>query len=117
LRSWKPEAGKYDLVVSHFVLDCFSTDEVELLVERVRPAMESGAMWVISEFAVPERGAVRGFSILLVGFLYCAFGLLTGLTIRRLPGYARILSERGFELVAQRERLFGVLRSELWRRS
>jgi SAM-dependent methyltransferase len=114
LRGWKPECAEYDLVVSHFFLDCLTTEEVGALAAAVRPSLTAGARWVVSDFAVPEGSAGRLAGRLLVGFLYRAFGLLTGLRVRQLPDHAAALTRAGFVLVRRREFLFGVLMSEEW---
>jgi ubiquinone/menaquinone biosynthesis C-methylase UbiE len=106
----------FDLVVSHFFLDCFSEAEVALLLARVNDAVEKTAMWVISDFAIPQRGLARLFGAWIVRGLYLAFGLLTGLKTRRLPDHARVMREAGWMLEDRRELLHGLLISERWRR-
>ncbi len=103
----------FDLVCTHFLLDCFGQGDVEALVAQVRRRMPRGR-WVISEFAVPG-GAMRLPALLLVRALYLVFGVLTGLTTRSLPAYAQVLRANGLVLVQSRERLGGILRAELWR--
>ena len=117
LRNWQPHKAKYDLVVSHFLLDCFSTEEVTKLIVRILPNLKSVATWVLSEFAIPEKKIARIFARLLVNFLYSAFGLLTGLQIRKLPDHATALKANGFDLIMANAQLFGVLQSELWQYS
>jgi cyclopropane fatty-acyl-phospholipid synthase-like methyltransferase len=117
-RAWRPRQDsrppRYDLVVTHFFLDCLATDEVRALAERLRDAVEPRGIWVVSEFAVP-RGL---FGLLvasqLVRALYWAFGLLTGLEQRTLPDYDAALREAGFILARQRSWLGGLLVSQLW---
>ena len=113
-RLWQPNREDYDLVVSHFFLDCLTTGEVRLLAYKVRGAMGPGARWAISEFAIPENRFGRWFARPLIAALYQAFGLLTGLRVRRLPDHAGALSEAGFELTRRRTWLSGLLTSELW---
>src|ERR1700679_3274982 len=109
IRSWRPENGDvYDLVVSHFFLDCLTAEEVEALagsvrLSLVRRGLTEGAQWVVSDFAVPEGWAGRLAGRLLVGFLYRAFGVLTGLRIRRLPDHAAALKSAGFVMERRRE--------------
>lgn len=115
-RAWQPQpAASYDLVVTHFFLDCLSTEEVASLACRVRTATEPDALWVISEFAIPETWFGRWFARPLVWVLYWAFGLLTGLEQRRLPGHPIALREAGFVLAQRRTLLGGMLASEIWR--
>lgn len=108
------ELRPYDLIATHFFLDCLTTEEVLALAGRVRTAAAPNAVWVISEFAIPHGWFGRLFARPLVSSLYRAFGLLTGLRQRRLPDHASALRAAGFELVRRRTWFFGLLVSELW---
>ena len=114
-RAWQPANGEpYDLVVTHFFLDCLTTVEVRSLAERIRSASAPDSVWVVSDFAIPRGFFGRIVARPLVSALYVAFGLLTGLKIRSLPDHADALSEAGFRLSRRRTRLWGLLVSELW---
>ena len=104
----------FDLVATHFLLDCLTTREVESLAMRVREAMTQDAMWVISEFAIPDNWYGRLIAKPLVSALYLAFGFLTGLGIRQLPEHRNALRKSGFVLTRQQKRMWGLLVSELW---
>jgi hypothetical protein len=110
-----PEAP-FDLVVSHFFLDCFHESELHSLVCRVNEAVDEGATWIVSDFAIPQRPVVRQLGTVIVRGLYLAFGLLTGLRTRRLPDHGRVMREAGWTLENRRELLLGLLVSERWRR-
>ena len=109
------QEDSFDLVVTHFVLDCLSEAEVETLVRSVCPHLSRPAWWVVSEFRVPDRGMLRILGRVLIRSLYCAFRLLTGLRVRRMPDYAAALRRAGFYLEAQQLQLRGLLAGELWR--
>ncbi len=113
-RAFLPES-RFDLVVTHFFLDCLSDREVHELVERIAPALEPGAQWVVSEFAVPD-GWFKWLAWAFVRGLYLAFRLLTGLRVTRLPRYAVALEEFGFRRLSAKKLLGGVLVSEVWQR-
>jgi hypothetical protein len=121
-RRWRPAATKgpssvlcrYDLVVSHFFLDCLTTEEIRSLARDVMATVEPGALWIVSEFAVPAGRFGRWVAAPLVAVLYCAFGLLTGLHVRRLPDHRSALKDAGFRLRQTRRWLGGLLVSELW---
>ena len=106
--------GNYDLVVTHYFLDCFTTEEVKSLVERVAAVASPGASWLVSEFQVPGRGLRRLPAMLLVKALYLSFGILTGLSTNRLPNYAMALETGGFRRMRQTLAIGGLLVSELW---
>ena len=118
IREWQPtledETHAYDLIATHFFLDCLTTAEVVTLAARLREVVAPDALWVVSEFALPEGwgGALLGRP--LVGALYLAFGWITGLTVRSLPDHSTALGDAGFQLVERRARLGGLLVGELW---
>src|SRR5579863_4397150 len=78
VRLWEPGGLGYDLVVSHFFLDCLTTDEVAALAQRLRASLAPQAQWLISEFAVPENRFGRLVATPLVRGLYGAFRVLAG---------------------------------------
>jgi len=104
----------YDLVVTHFFLDCLTTAEVQSLAARLRPVVSPSALWVVSEFAIPPGWPGHLIARTLVAGLYLSFGLLTGLAVRTLPGHPAALRAAGFTLLDRRTRLAGILVSELW---
>ncbi len=110
-----PEAP-FDLIVSHFFLDCFSEEELTALLTPVNHAAAQDAMWVVSDFAIPQRPLARQAGKLIIGGLYLAFGLLTGLGTRHLPDHGRVMREAGWRLDDRRTLLLGLLVSERWRR-
>ena len=114
IRLWKPANPPYDLVVTHFFLDFLTTDEVRALARRLREAVSPSALWVVSEFFVPEGRFGRTVARPVVAGLYLGFRQLTGLQVRSLPDHPRALGEAGFALRARRPRLGGLLASELW---
>jgi SAM-dependent methyltransferase len=104
----------YDLIVSHFFLDCFFPEELEPLLDRVLPHALPGAQWVVSEFAIPRNPLAAFLARTLIGLLYKMFALLTGLRVRELPDYSAALRRRGLLLRHHHRYLAGLLCSQLW---
>lgn len=113
-RAWQPGDSPYDLIATHFFLDCLTTTEVRSLAEKLRGVLSDSGVWVISEFAVPEGWYGRLLARPLIWLLYRAFGLLTGLSVRSLPDHTTALRAAGFILKCRRSLLFGILASEMW---
>ena len=114
-RTFTPPLRDYDLVVTHFFLDCLSATETVDLIRRVRSHLAPEAKWLISEFQVPNRNSVRAaFARVLIAALYKAFRLLTGLRVRQIPPWRDLLEENGFVPASGTQFLAGVLISELW---
>jgi SAM-dependent methyltransferase len=117
-REWEPGATTadlpFDLIATHFFLDCLTTEEVRSLATKLRRIASPSALWVVSEFAVPSNLFGHVVARPMVRLLYQAFAALTGLSVRTLPDHAAALREGGFCLQQQRTLLGGLLSSELW---
>lgn len=109
-----PRGQPYDALITHFFLDCLSTADVQRLAESIRSALDPRAVWIISEFAIPNGPAALPAKA-LVAALYAAFHFITGLRTRTLPDYAAALSRAGFILDHRQRFLGGLLVSDLWR--
>jgi hypothetical protein len=103
----------YDLIVTHFFLDCLTTAEIASLCVRFASHLAPGTRWLVSDFRIPD-GAMRLPALALVRMLYLTFRLLTGLRTSSLPDHAAALATAGFTLTAQQHSLAGLLTSELW---
>lgn len=105
---------RYDLVVTHFFLDCFSDVQTRMLVNAIRDVCAPSAKWLVAEFRQPDRGWRKWHGRCWLETMYFFFGITTGLNTRRLPDYRAALTAAGFEL-----REFGLayaqmIGSELW---
>lgn len=96
---------EYDLIVTHFFLDCFDETDLEPLIVRLASAATPRARWLISEF--------RGNGWLVRG-LYVFFRITTGLRTRRLVDHHPLLKRHGFRMVSHEDSWRGLLTSELW---
>jgi SAM-dependent methyltransferase len=104
-----------DLVVTHFFLDCLTQPDVNALIARFASTVRPGTLWLLSDFAIPAKPMLRPLAAIYIRSLYLAFRLLTGLRTTHLPDPQTALAAAGFERVARRERLGGLLYTELWR--
>ncbi len=107
--SLPPGAERFDLVVTHFFLDCLSTAQVREVLRGVRPHLAPGATWIVSEFGTPAPWAAW-----IVRSLYLGFRLLAELRVTALPEYARVLREEHFTQTRQTLFLGGLLISSVW---
>lgn len=97
--------GEYDLIVTHFFLDCFDARDQARLLERVSRAAGPQARWVVSEFRKPG---------ILVAALYFFFRIATGLRTRELADHHGWFERHGFRLERVESAWGGRLSSELW---
>jgi ubiquinone/menaquinone biosynthesis C-methylase UbiE len=103
------KAAEYDLIVTHFFLDCFDEHDAAVLIDRIAVTAKPNARWLISEFRV-----ANGWSGLIVAALYRFFRITTGLKTRRLIDHRPLLRQHGFTLEKEEGARAGLLISELW---
>jgi SAM-dependent methyltransferase len=108
-----PLAGRYDLVITHFFLDCLTQADLDTLVTRVAPTLAPGGLWLVSDFRIPT-GFMRLPALALIRGLYFGFRVLTGLRTMKLPDHATPLTRSGLIRVAHRHSFAGMLTTELW---
>lgn len=116
IRRFIPTGKDYDLVVSHFFLDCLTDGEVTGLIARLSRRMTQDAIWLVSEFAVPEKGWRRLAARMLIRSLYFTFFVLTRLRVRQIPNYAQHFNDNGFHGAEKAVYLDGMLITEVWER-
>ncbi len=116
LKSFDPPESAYDLVVTHFFLDCFTDGEVAELASRLASWSTPQAQWIVSEFQEGRGRFARCWTRLVVRALYAAFRVTANLQVNRLPRYEEALAASGFRLQRREQALGGLLRSSLWKR-
>jgi cyclopropane fatty-acyl-phospholipid synthase-like methyltransferase len=109
------ESSAYDAVVTMFVLDCFSPEDVGRLVERLSASLRPNGLWLFADFSIPAGGWRRLRARLWVSFLYAFFRWRTGLTVRELPPSEDILHAAGFSAVDATTLQRGLLRTAVYR--
>src|SRR3954468_6858375 len=66
---------RYDLIATHFFLDCFGDDEIHEVIHAIASHAAGNPTWLVSEFQIPQRGLARLAGSLVIGGLYLAFRL------------------------------------------
>ena len=106
--------GPYDLVVTHFVLDVFTAEEVTALAAKIRDAAPN-CTWSLSEFRICKKPAIaRAASKACIWVMYAFFRVAAGVRVMAVPEYRRVLQDQGFTRVDTRQAWRGFLSSELW---
>lgn len=113
-REFIPPENDYDLVVSHFFLDCFTAAEISDLLDHITPNLQPGTRWIVSDFNIPAGKFASYAGRIIIRSLYAAFGLITGLAVRQLPDYEKVLKDQQLELVQSKDLLGGLLVSQMW---
>jgi len=104
----------YDLVVTHFFLDCLTDENLNALIAKINPQLAPGATWLLSEFNIPTAQPAATLARIVIATLYRAFRILTGLKTQSLPDYASAFRRNGFLITNRKSFLRGLLIAELW---
>jgi SAM-dependent methyltransferase len=114
--SWAPN-DRYDLIVTHFLLDCFGVQQVGRIVAKLAQAATPNAAWLLADFRVPEAGFARWHARAWLAVMYSFFRSVARIEARDLVDPSPFLRAEAFVLERQHVFRFGMLKSELWRKS
>jgi len=113
---WQPRGAGFDLVATHFFLDCFRRDQLEALVSNIARSTLPDACWLYSDFCVPPRGWRRWRAGAIIASMYLFFRLAAGLSATCLAPVDDLIEAAGFSSAGRHLSNFGLLRAELWMR-
>lgn len=116
LPDWHPPPSTFDLVVTNFFLDCFDGELLERVVGRIAAGSTATGQWILTDFAMPSLALPRLAARASLWTMYRFFRATTRLPARSLDYPAPHLQAHGFRNTRTRDRLWGFLTSQLWRR-
>jgi ubiquinone/menaquinone biosynthesis C-methylase UbiE len=116
LPDWIPPPRAFDAIVTHFFLDCFAPRELDGVVGSLADSARRGAVWLLSDFAVPPRGLARHRARAVHALMYAFFRRITKVRARRVTDPAPLLVANGFELAGRKSAEWGLLRADRWER-
>jgi hypothetical protein len=85
VREFERHSAGYDLIVTHFFLDCFNDEELAQVMARIANWRKTDALWVVFEFCEGQAMIYHLWTRELIRSLYAAFWFTTGLRLTRLP--------------------------------
>ena len=108
---------RFDLIVTAFVLDCFTEQTLQQLIPRLAASLTPEASWYFADFRQPASGwrALRAQAWLRV--TYAFFRWQTSIESVSLVDPEPLLFGQGFRKVAERQRRFGMLVTRLYERT
>src|SRR5437660_4295638 len=109
------QAGPFDVVVTHFFLDCFRAEQLNRIVRAIADQTSAGASWLLADFRVPADGLARLRAKTILWLAYAFFRIVTRLPAKRITPPDCLLEKHGFALEKRIIREHGLLHSDLWR--
>ena len=104
---------QYDLICTHYFLDCFEEEELCLMLSKLRGLLSKEGEWHFTDFYLDESSSF--IKTKFVGFLYFFFRILCGLKVKKLPDFKKLFN--GTELKGETEKYFfrGLLRTAIYK--
>jgi ubiquinone/menaquinone biosynthesis C-methylase UbiE len=117
LLRWSPEENRYDLIVTHFFLDCFAGFELEKIVANLARAATRDAVWLLADFSIPPASLANLHARTWLWSMHYFFRTVAGINARRLTNPSPFLEAHRFRCADRRDSRFGLVKSEMWQRS
>src|SRR5215207_7803568 len=73
LLKWPAPTESFDLLVSHFFLDCLRPEQLAQLVPRLAMACSPDARWLLADFCEPPAGAAKWRARFILRAMYLFF--------------------------------------------
>ena len=111
--NWSPRKS-YDLLVTHFFLDCFSGRELQAIIAKLASAAEPGAVWLIADFTIPRKRFARAYARLWLRIMYTFFRATAGIAAKELVDPIPYLDGYGFTRASENLSRGRMLRSDVY---
>ncbi len=109
--------GPFDIVATHYFLDQFTGEALPQVMSAIDGLLVSGGCWLYTDFAPATGGPVRRrVQAGATRGLYEFFGVVCGLTARRLPPIGNQFRALGYEEVRRAEFCGGWIEAIAYRR-
>jgi hypothetical protein len=105
--------GRYDAVLTPFLLDNLTNGTLQHLLANVKPALNEGALWLDCDF----RNTQRPGNKILLKSMYFFFGIWCGVAARRLPDVDAGFRLSGFEPISSTDFSKGLIRATVYKMS
>jgi ubiquinone/menaquinone biosynthesis C-methylase UbiE len=116
IMDWQSNRASYNLIVTHFFLDCFDQSQLGVVIDKIDSLAAPNARWLISDFNLPPGGFARLHARIWLRVMYSFFRVAAHLQTRELVPFAPLLRDRDFHLAARRDSPFGLITAQLWQR-
>ncbi|MGJ8653212.1 MAG: class I SAM-dependent methyltransferase [Opitutaceae bacterium] len=105
----------FDLIVTLFFFDNFTTDVAVKYYQQLASAAHPDAYWLIADFQIPATGWRKWRAKIWLNTLYGFFRIFAGLEVSQLPNYKAILKADNIECIALDKSCGDMLFSGLYR--
>jgi SAM-dependent methyltransferase len=114
---WVPPQKSYDVVVTHFFLDCFTSGQLPAVVEKIGNAANPNARWLFADFAIPTKALGGVHARVWLRIMYSFFRAVADLEANELADASALIRANGFRLCEEKVTRLGLIKSQVWERN
>lgn len=116
ITQWHASENHYDLVVTHFVLDCFPEAKLAGVIKKLARAATDDANWLLADFCIPPTRYATARARIWVAIMYLFFRVTTQIEASQLIDPTPFMRAERFALARPHFFQKGMLKSEMWRK-
>jgi ubiquinone/menaquinone biosynthesis C-methylase UbiE len=109
-----PVQNSFDLIITPYILDCFTTPELDVIFPLLSGLLKDGGQWLFCDFHIPQKGVSRIFSSAAVRMLYVFFRLTCGIRVKKLPEFDKYFEVCKFRISREKYFLGGLLTGRVY---
>jgi ubiquinone/menaquinone biosynthesis C-methylase UbiE len=106
-----PDAIQFDVVITSFFLDMFSSPAMDDLIQQVAKSLERKSIWIVTDFVNSKKKLHQA----LLRMMYLFFRTFCGIEAQRLPDWENQLKNAGFGETKRELFYDGFIKSALYR--
>lgn len=111
-----PKNETFDLIVTPYFLDCFSPDELTIVIARLYSQLTIKGTWFFADFNVP-KDSFRSFIFNnIIQLLYEIFNFFCDWGLNRLPDFNKEFDKYNFTLLDEKYFLGGLLVGRIYKK-
>ena len=110
-----PANEKFDLIITPYFLDCFSENELPLVMTKLHTHLTMKGTWFFTDFNIPEESFRNFIFRNIIQLLYGIFNLFCDLGVNDLPDFNKEFPKYGFTLLHEKYFLNGLLVSRIYK--
>ncbi len=110
---WSPRRS-YDLLVTHFFLDCFQHDQLEEIMAKLSAAVSAGAVWLLADFTIPTNRFARWHALTWLCAMYTFFRAVAGITAHRIVEPTSLMAADRFVRTKEKSFRWRMIKSEAY---
>ena len=104
---------KFDAVFTPFILDCFSEEELSIVMKKLDEHLSENGKWYFSDFHIPAQKG-KPVSKIIIRMLYFFFNIVCGLGIKKLPPFEEKFARLCYMTTKKKYFMKGMIQAKIY---